>query len=405
VASDPGSGSGWPSVGREPRPWSARPAPGTAFRAQTARHTGTYLAAVVPAIAGATLVLPSELSAEVADAGAEVARFDAEIGAEMAPFAAVLLRSEAAASSQIEGLTASARAIAEAEAGAGSRRNAALVVANTRAMTEAIALEDRLDAGALLTVHRTLLEATDPRHAGRWREEQVWIGGSGLGPHRADFVPPHHSSVEAGVTDLLVFAARTDVPVLAQAAVAHAQFETIHPFTDGNGRTGRALLRVLLRAGDLTRAVTVPVSAGLLTDTVGYFAALTSYRAGHPAAIVRRVVESSFSAVANGRHLVTDLRAVRTGWDARIRARRGSNVWRAADLVLRSPVVDAARVATELGTAPTNVYRSIEPLVAAGVLVPRGDRRRNRVWRCPEVLTALDDFAVRSGRRRLPDDD
>lgn len=398
-------GAVWPALEWEPRPWTPRPAPGTASRTQIARHSGDYRAAIVPPIAGRALVLPAGLDAEVADAGAEIARFDAEMGAEAAPFSAVLLRSEAAASSQIEGLTASARAIAEAEAGAGSRRNAALVVANTRAMAEAIAVAGHLDAAALLGIHRTLLEADDPQHAGRWRQEQVWIGGTGLGPHRAEFVPPHHSRVPAGIDDLLHFAARTDVAVVAQAAVAHAQFETIHPFTDGNGRTGRALLQVLLRAGHLTRTVTVPVSAGLLTDTAGYFAALTAYRTGDPTDIVRRVIEASFAAVTNGRRLVTDLRGVRAAWDTRISARRGSNTWRVADLLLRAPVLDAGRVAQELGTAPTNAYRSIEPLVACGVLVPTGDRRRDRVWRAPEVLDAVDAFALRSGRRRLPDDD
>jgi len=117
------------------------------------------------------------------------------------------------------------------------------------------------------------MEAHWPDIAGRWREQQVWIGGSRFGPHEADFIPPHHDRVPAAMADLAAFMARPDLPVLTQAAIAHAQFETIHPFPDGNGRVGRALVHSLLKAGGLARSVTVPVSAGLLGDTGTYFAA------------------------------------------------------------------------------------------------------------------------------------
>jgi Fic family protein len=69
------------------------------------------------------------------------------------------------------------------------------------------------------------------------------IGGSSFGPHGADFVPPHHDRVPALMDDLVRFMRRTDLPLLAQTAVAHAHFETIHPFPDGNGRTGRVPAR------------------------------------------------------------------------------------------------------------------------------------------------------------------
>ena len=106
----------------------------------------------------------------------------------------------------------------------------------------------------------------------------MWIGSSSYGPHTASFVPPHHTRVAAAIDDLVRFIRRDDLPVLAQAALAHAQFETIHPFPHGNRRTGRALVHCLLRGKLLTRRVIVPVSAGLLTDTDSYFDALAAYR-------------------------------------------------------------------------------------------------------------------------------
>ncbi|MCW2578647.1 MAG: Fic family protein, partial [Blastococcus sp.] len=199
--------------------------------------------------------------------------------------------------------------------------------------------------------------------------------------------------------DLVRFARRTDVPLLARAAIAHAQFETIHPFPDGNGRTGRALINAMLRGHGLTRNVTVPVSAGLLTDTPSYFGALTAYRTGDPTAIVVNLAEASFEATANGRQLVRDLNAIRAGWNEVIKARRGAGAWQLADLLLRQPVVDAATVAAELGLAPQNTQRVVAALADAGVLTEFTGFKRNRMWQATEVLTALDDFAARAGRR------
>jgi Fic family protein len=205
--------------------------------------------------------------------------------------------------------------------------------------------------------------------------------------------------VPAAIADLVAFINRDDVPVLAHAALAHAQFETIHPFPDGNGRTGRALVHSHLRAKGRIRNVTVPVSAGLLTDIDGYFAALTAYREGNPTAIVEAFGQAALRAIANGRKLVDDLHTVRHDWQERVPARRDAAAWRVADLLLRHPVVNAALVAEELGIASQNTYRSLRPLVDVGVLIEFTDRKRNQLWRAPDVLEALDRFAARAGRR------
>src|SRR5690606_4327411 len=129
-------------------------------------------------------------------------------GATVAPFAALLLRSESAASSRIEQLTASAKAIALAELGDATGDNARVIVANTRAMEAAIALADRLDEASILEMHAALLGSDRPEWVGRWRDQAVWIGGSSFGPHQADFVPPHHERVPAALADLVRFMAR-----------------------------------------------------------------------------------------------------------------------------------------------------------------------------------------------------
>lgn len=364
------------------------------------RQSGEYRAAIPADIAALEVSLPSRVLADAEEAGQEIARFDTELGVEVAPFASVLLRSESAASSKIENLTASARAIAEAETlGDPTRRNAAMIVANTEAMRAAVALADDIGAAAILAMHAGLMRGSHPAIAGKWRTEQVWFGGSDFGPRGADFIAPHHRRVPHAIEDLVRFTRRDDIPVIPQIALAHAQFETIHPFPDGNGRAGRALIQAMLRNKRLTRQVTVPVSAGLLTNTGSYFQALDAYREGDPVPITEKLSAASVLAVANGRNLVADLRTIRAVWASKITARRDSAVHRVADLLITRPVVNAKLLEVELNIPMTNVYRYLDPLTELGIIVEFTDRSRNRAWRSPEVLHALDAFALRAGRR------
>ncbi len=390
----------WPAIGHETLEWTSRSA---SFGPRAARHAAaraTYEAAVPPRITDLSPVVSPEVATLADEASTALAVFDAELGSDVAPFASLLLRSEAAASSQIEQLTASAHQILTAELGGGNRRNASAIVSNTRAMRRAVELADELDAGAVLAMHEVLLEHDSQHDAGQFRREAVWIGSRSDSPVGADFVGPRWEGVPDLIDDVLAFARRLDVPRLIQVAVTHAQFETIHPFTDGNGRTGRALLQSMLRANELTRNVTVPVSAGLLGDTAGYYDALTAYRRGELDPITRLVAEASFEAVHNARELVSEIEQVREGWRGRLRARRDSGIWTALDMVARQPVLTPKVLAAEMGIEPKNAYPHLRRLAEAGVLVSKTEHVGGQMFRSDEILAALDAFAARSGRRR-----
>jgi len=397
--------SPWLPVEWEEVAWRSTLPPEALSRSLRAQVAQPYLASIPPEIADLDVRLPRECLAAADEASALIHDFDTEVGGEVAPFSVILLRSESASSSEIEHLTSGAKQIALAELGEDARRNATLIVGNVHAMRAALDLSQTITSDAILDMHRALLEHSDPKIAGRWRSEQVWIGGGGHSPHNASFVPPRAERVPAAIDDLVAFTDRMDVPALAHAAIAHAQFETIHPFPDGNGRAGRALVHALLRKRALTRSVTVPVSAGLLVDTQGYFQALTAYRAGDPAQIVDVMSAAAVAAVANGRVLVEDLRATLAGWSSRVRARSDSVVWPLMNLLLRQPVINTAVVQSELGISHSNAMLAIGRLVDAGALSEVGNRRRSILWQASEVLAALDGFAARTGRRQLGDSD
>ncbi|GAA4672083.1 Fic family protein [Frondihabitans cladoniiphilus] len=391
----------WPAVGFEPRPWHGEPEPGQSRRSSL-RSRGPYDAAVVPPIATRRLpAFDDDTAVLLEEALLDLSRFDSAGGSVVAPFSAILLRSESAASSQIENLTASAKSIALAEFGRKSGGNSRLVVGNVRALQAALELADDLDEASIVRMQSEILKDDSPEFVGGWRERPVWIGGGfSNSPHGAAFVPPHHDRVGAAMTDLVAFARRLDLPALPQIAVAHAQFETIHPFPDGNGRTGRALIQAMLHRLGVTSHVMVPVSAGLLQDTDGYFGALTAYREGDVVPIVRALATASSRAVVNGRRLVADLTEARVGWSEAVTSRRGSAASRLLDVLQRQPVLDAAVAGLVLGVSTRNAQNGIDDLVAAGVVRQIGTGTRNRVYEAPAVLEALDAFAARARRSR-----
>jgi Fic family protein len=389
----------WPAVGGERVRWDPPPERVGVTRAERSAAGRSYQAAVPAKIAGLSPSISSQITAQAEEAVAEMRAFDAATPSEAGSFEAILLRSESASSSQIEQLTASARAVAEAEITGAGRGNAAVVAANAEAMVAALELAQRLDISALVRMQETLLGGTAPHLVGL-REEQVWIGGGGSTPLSADFVPPAHGRVLAALADLVEFMARDDLPVLIQASVAHAQFETIHPFVDGNGRAGRALVHALLRAKGVMRRVTVPVSGGLLHDKAAYIEALGSYRAGDPEPIVSVFALSSLRAVEHGQTMWRRLDQVRDGWSQVLNVRSDSAVWRLLDVLVAHPVVDAATAARLLEVAEPNVHRHLATLVDNGILVPtRQHRSRRTLWRAPGVLTVLDAYAADVGRR------
>ena len=271
------------------------------------------------------------------------------------------------ASSRIEGLEIGGRRLLHAEAAQKEGEpihdaTAAEVVGNVEAMRYAVAeLADApvVDLDGLLEIHRRLVSGTrlEP-HGGEIRAEQNWIGGSRFNPCSAHFVPPVPEDVEPLLRDLVQFCNDDSLPAVAQAAIAHAQFETIHPFVDGNGRTGRALIHVLLRRRGLAPKVVPPVSLILATWAQDYVDALMATRyvgpddsVGRSAGINRWVELFSAAcrrAVGDADAFEVQVGEIQDGWRGKLgRLRRGSAVELLVSALPGAPVitVKAAAVA------------------------------------------------------------
>jgi Fic family protein len=397
-----------PRAQRERRTWRPRDT-GYYSRRELERQSGEYESLVPIALADWQPSIPAELAAELDDATAALIDFDSyadrrlgEREATLGPIAAILLRSESASSSQIENLTTSARQLALAELGESSAANSRTVVGNVRAMEAALALADRLTTETILQMHHALLEHQEGmvEHAGRLREELVWIGPGDAGPLTAEFVAPHHEHLPAALDDLVVFMARNDLPVLLHVAVAHAHFETLHPFVDGNGRTGRALAQSMLKSKRVVTRSTVPLSAGLLVDVDGYFAALTAFRDGDAAPIARRFAHAALFAAATGVELIDALANALD--DARAKlvgVRSDAAAHQVLPLLIGQPIVTTGYLTRTLGINEVAAKRALDTLVDRGVLDEISGRSRNRTWAQPGMLAALDAYARRARRR------
>jgi len=398
-------GSGWPACGVEQRSWQ----PGDLEmlpRSQRAKITGPYSASIAPRIADQPAInLSGRLAAEVADAEAAIARFDERIGSSLAGFTVIALRTEAATSSQIENLSAAPSSIAIAEIAATSanpvKPNAELIATNVATLMAAMEGAGPLDAAQIIEIQRLLLEDSEPYLTGGFRDEQVWVGGDAFSPRGAAYVAPHHERVVGAVDDLVRFANRQDLGGLAHLAVAHAQFETIHPFPNGNGRTGRVVIQRMLRNAGLTRRAILPLSAGLLADTERYFESLDTYRTGEIEPIVSTFVDAAFSSLDNVSRLVSDLADIRDAWNETVSARADSVVWRLLDYCIGRPAVTAALVAADLGVSAVAAQNAIDRLVGLEILRQNSPAKRNRIWLVSEVLDSVDQFMERTRRKKL----
>ncbi len=395
--------AGWPPCSTEERPWS-RVDLEMVPRSRRAKITGSYVATVTPMIADIpSIELPGPLAAGVAEAEAAIARFDERIGTTLASFAVIALRTEAATSSQIENLSAAPSSIAIAELAAPSanahKPNADLIAANVATLTAAMAGEGPLDVAHIIEIQRVLLKDSAPHLIGNFRDEQVWVGGDASSPHGATHVAPHHDRVPAAVDDLVRFANRPDLGALAHVAVTHAQFETIHPFPDGNGRTGRVIIQRMLRNAGLTQKVILPLSAGLLTSTERYFESLNKYRMGEIEPLVSIFVDATFRSLDNASRLAQDLTAVRDSWNETVSGRADSTVWPLLDYCIGRPAITAHSVAAGLGVSTVAAQNAIDRLAERGVLRQNSPARRNRIWLVSEVLDCVDQFMERARRK------
>jgi Fic family protein len=391
-----------------------------------------YEAYLPDPLVGRKFTLDGDVAADVTDAERAIAQLNVETPAliDTEALARILLRAESVASSRIEGLEIGASRLLRAELArelgeSGADVTATEVLGNIDAMMlgiQSVGEGDPITVDLLLEIHRRLLAGSRLQtHGGRFRDVQNWIGGSDYNPCSAAFVPPPPEFVGDLIDDLVLFCNGDSLPAVAQAAIAHAQFETIHPFIDGNGRTGRALVHLILRRRGVAARVLVPVSSILATWAKDYVGGLvaTRYRGeasgreAHDAINlwIGRFAGASKRAARDARSFERRALAIEEAWRDRLGTVRARS---SVDLLLRrllgAPVVTVRSAANLIDKSFVQTNEAITRLVSAGVLRQVSVGRRNRAFEASEIITALErqlaspagDTRISPPERRVP---
>jgi Fic family protein len=382
----------------EERLWPADP---TAYGRQGQRG-GPYRPFVPDPIAAREFPLAGTAVAAVVEATQALEHLDnkpprvATIGA----LARNLLRSESAASSRIEGVRISHKHLARAayQQTKGQRDARAMeVLGNIAAMERAIDVgtdADHFTAADIRDIHRTLLRFTDDKDiAGTVRTRQNWIGGNDYNPIGAAYVPPPPEYVPDLLDDLCAFIERADLAPIAQAAIVHAQFENIHPFADGNGRTGRALIYTVLRRRGEARHYIPPISLVLAAELKSYVAGLGAYGTGNVSGWCERFAHATTRAAKAAEALAESIEARQTSWLERLgEPRSDSAVRQLIGALPAQPVIDVPVAQALTGKSHVAVGNALQQLEAVGIIRRLNERKWGRVWECDELFTLVDQL-------------
>ncbi|MEI6363764.1 MAG: Fic family protein [Actinomycetes bacterium] len=346
----------------------------------------------------------ADLVGVVSDAETAVHRLNARARPALAPLARLLLRTESIASSKVEGMQVDARDLARAEArletGGKAGSTAGEILANIDAME--LAIDHATGSSAvtvpdLVSIHAALMAtAPNARVAGVVRTEQNWIGGNNYNPCGASFVGPPPEEVPRLLEDLCAAINDDVLPPVIQAGLVHAQFEVIHPFLDGNGRTGRALIHIVLRRRELTPMYVPPISVVLAGDKATYIAGLDAYARGDVDAWLTTFAAATAQSAGLAASYLTRVETLQDQWRTRLRTaanpRADSVAWALIDVMPAHPMISVPVAVAATGRTKAVVNEALLQLEAAGVVTRASQGQRNRTWEATGLLDLLADL-------------
>lgn len=369
------------------------------------RRACRYEAFLPDPLAQISVQLESSVAGLVSEAESRIHELNSKARPALTPMARLLLRTESIASSKVEGMQLSARELARAEARVetgGKAGPAALeILANIDAMELAIeeaASAETFTIDDINAIHARLMRGATPAgRIGAVREVQNWIGGNNYNPCGADFVPPPPEYVEGLLEDLCSSINDDLLPPIVQAALIHAQFETIHPYEDGNGRTGRALIHVVLRRRGLSPSYVPPISVILARSRDRYIRGLTDFQIGNVTRWIEYFATVASDAAKLASRYVDKVEQLVNDWREMLGMlpsppRSDAVAWELIDQLPAHPTITGPVAVAKLGRSRGKTYEALQMLEDAGILKRLTKGKRNQAWEPAGLLDLIAEM-------------
>ena len=359
-------------------------------RKQRALIEHPYSSATIQNLNNFDFTISSNLSELLNLAVEELSKLDGFIKEKVSGFPMILLRTEALSSTQIEHFNSSNKNIAIAQISNSSNFESNVIKDNLEAMNDVLNSNKEISLDLLIEINKKVLNDDSVKI----RDKVNWIGSSNSLPQNAIYVPPHPELLQQYMDEFIKFTKRTDLHPLVHAALAHAYFEHIHPFEDGNGRVGRIIIQIILKNSYFLENMFMPISAGLVKNNNEYINALNNFKDGNYETIIELILNSALSVVPIVYDVLEQLIRLKASWQDKLKVRKDSYIWKILDELIIQPVINVNYIKNKYNINDQAVRNSIKTLIEANIIAPINANKRNVLYESSEVLKILDDFKV-----------
>ncbi len=345
------------------------------------------------------LNINSDIVKKLVEANRDLVRLDtaAKLIPNVELFISMYVRKEALISSQIEGTQCTLDDVLDPDVDGNTNLDVGDVINYVRACTYAIGRLEKLPLcnRLLREIHQELLAGIrgQEKNPGEFRRSQNWIGAANCTLKEARYIPPNVEDMNDALTDLERYMNEgDDYDPLIRIALIHYQFETIHPFLDGNGRVGRLMILLyLMEQGYISKPI-IYISYFLKKNQIEYYDRISEVRrSGNYEQWVGFFLEAVSAAAKDSLATVEKLSALHEGNIEKlpVTARKNDNVRRVFDYIEQYPITDIKRTAADLGVSYNTVSAAVGKLIQAGILKETTNASRNRVFSYEEYLNIL----------------
>ena len=314
-------------------------------------------------------------------------------------FISMYVRKEALMSSQIEGTQATLEDVLDPCLEKNTNRPVGDVVNYIKATDYAInrLKELPLCNRLIKEAHEVLLSGVrgQNKSPGEFRHSQNWIGAAGCNLQDARYIPPSVEDMAQAMSDLEKYInSDDDLDILIRAALIHYQFETIHPFLDGNGRIGRLLITLFLMEKKVLSTPALYISYFLKKNRIEYYDRMNEVRSkGNYEQWIKFFLEAVYESAKDAVETIDKLTSLHDNYCRKIKdlGRRAKNAMRVFEYLEANPIIEIQKTARELDIAFNTISSIVKDLIGIGVLEQTSTQSRNRTFAYKEYLEILKE--------------